>query len=176
MKFKNFTIRLLQPNEGKAFFNLIENNRSRLEDFFAGTVSKTKTLEDTLLYCKEIQKKIKDFSYLPYMITDINTGEFIGLVDVKNINKDLPKAELGSFIDHRYEGKGIVTEATELVVDHIVKEYRFIKLLCRANARNKGSIAVILKNGFELEGTIRRDYKTTKGEVVDLNYYGRVFN
>lgn len=75
MKFKNFTIRLLQPNEGKAFFNLIENNRSRLEDFFAGTVSKTKTLEDTLLYCEEIQKKIKDFSYLPYMITDINTGE-----------------------------------------------------------------------------------------------------
>ena len=156
MKFKNFTIRLLQPNEGKAFFNLIENNRSRLEDFFAGTVSKTKTLED--------------------MITDINTGEFIGLVDVKNINKDLPKAELGSFIDHRYEGKGVVTDATKLVVNHIVEEYKFIKLLCRANARNKGSIAVILKNGFELEGTIRRDYKTTKGEVVDLNYYGRVFN
>ena len=34
----------------------------------------------------------------------------------------------------------------------------------------------ILKNGFELEGTIRRDYKTTKGEVVDLNYYGKVFD
>ncbi len=176
MKFENFEIRLLQPNEGEAFFNLIENNRSRLEDFFAGTVSKTKTLEDTLLYCEEIQEKIKDFSYLPYMITDTNTNEFIGLVDVKNINKDIPKAELGSFIDRQYEGKGIVTDATQLVVDHIVKEYKFIKLLCRANARNKGSIAVILKNGFELEGTIRRDYKTTKGEVVDLNYYGKVFD
>ena len=84
MEFENFKIRLLQPNEGKAFFNLIENNRSRLEDFFAGTVSKTKTLADTLLYCEEIQEKIKNFNYLPYMITDTNTGEFIGLVDEFN--------------------------------------------------------------------------------------------
>lgn len=144
--------------------------------FFAGTVSKTRTLEDTLKYCDDIQKRIKSMDYLPYMIIDISTNEFIGLVDVKNIDMNVPKAELGSFIDHRYEGKGIVSKATNLVVDHIVKDYKFIKLLCRANSRNKGSIAVILKNGFELEGTIRRDYKTTKGEIVDLNYYGRVFD
>ncbi len=28
-----------------------------------------------------------------------------------------------------------------------------------------------VEKGFELEGTIRNDYKTTSGEVVDLNYY-----
>ncbi|MBC2846712.1 GNAT family N-acetyltransferase [Winogradskyella flava] len=175
MTFDHFKIELLSESRGEAFYDLIDKNRARLEDFFAGTVSKTRTLEDTLNYCNEIQKRIKSISYLPYMITDINTNEFIGLVDVKNIDMNVPKAELGSFIDSRYEGKGIVSKATDLVVDHIVEEYKFIKLLCRANSRNKGSIAVILKNGFELEGTIRRDYKTTKGEVVDLNYYGRLF-
>ncbi|EDP69992.1 Acetyltransferase [Flavobacteriales bacterium ALC-1] len=176
MTFDSFKIDLLQPNEGEALFNLIDSNRARLEDFFAGTVSKTRTLEDTLVYCEDIQKRIKAIGYLPYMITDVNTNEFIGLVDVKNIDMNVPKAELGSFIDSRYEGKGIVSKATNLVVDHIVEEYKFIKLLCRASSRNKGSVAVILKNGFELEGTIRRDYKTTKGEIVDLNYYGRIFD
>ena len=175
-EFDNYKIGLLSERGGEAFYNLIDKNRARLEDFFAGTVSKTRTLEDTLLYCDEIQKRIKSISYLPYMITDVNTNEFIGLVDVKNIDMTVPKAELGSFIDSGYEGKGIVTKAINIVVDHIVKEYKFIKLLCRASSRNKGSIAVILKNGFELEGTIRRDYKTTKGEIVDLNYYGRLFN
>jgi len=97
------------------------------------------------------------------------------LVDVKNINWEVPKAELGYFIDKHYEGQGITTIASRLVVDHIVSEYKFIKLLCRASTRNKGSIAVILKNGFELEGTIKKDYRTTKGEIVDLNYYGRLF-
>ncbi|WP_040253935.1 GNAT family N-acetyltransferase [Psychroserpens mesophilus] len=175
MTFDHYTIRLLQDTESEAFFNLIDNNRPRLEDFFAGTVSKTLTLDATKQYCVEIQKRIKDISYLPYMITDTETNTFVGLVDVKNIDLNVPKAELGFFIDDHYEGKGIVTKATSLVINHIIQKHKFIKLLCRAGNRNKGSIAVILKNGFELEGTIRKDYRTTKGEIVDLNYYGRVF-
>ena len=58
MKFDHFKIALLQPEESQAFFDLIENNRPRLEDFFAGTVSRTQTLEDTVAYCKIIQKRI----------------------------------------------------------------------------------------------------------------------
>lgn len=175
MTFKHFKIDLLQTDEGEAFYHLIETNRKRLEDFFAGTVSRTLTLNDTLNYCNLIQQQILERIYLPYFIKDLNTNAFIGLVDVKNIDWNVPKAELGSFIDFNYEGKGVTTEATKLVVNHIVGTYKFKKLLCRANAINKGSIAVILKNGFEFEGTIRRDYKTTKGEIVDLNYYGRIF-
>lgn len=175
MTFDNYKISLLGVNDGHAFFELIDSNRQRLEDFFAGTVSKTRTLEDTLGYCDEMQKRITAISYLPFMITDIKKNKFIGLVDVKNIDMNVPKAEIGSFIDKHYEGKGIISKATNLVILHIVKDYKFIKLLCRANSRNKGSIAVILKNGFELEGTIRKDYRTTTGEIVDLNYYGRIF-
>ena len=174
--FDNYKISLLHTNDSNAFFELIESNRPRLEDFFAGTVSKTRTLKDTIDYCIEIQNRIQSKTYFPYMITDLSTDKFVGLVDVKNIDWNVPKAELGSFIDQQYEGKGIVSKATNLVVDHSVEKYNFIKLLCRANSRNKGSIAVILKNGFELEGTIRKDYRTTKGEIVDLNYYGRVFD
>jgi ribosomal-protein-serine acetyltransferase len=175
MRFEHYNIEVLQPEASKAFFDLIEKNRPRLEDFFAGLVSRTQTLEDSINYCKIIEEKITDKSYFPFMITDLNTNAFVGLVDVKNMDWNVPKAELGSFIDTTYEGKGIATKATNLVVDYVVEEYQFIKLLCRANSRNKGSIAVILKNGFELEGTIRNDYRTTKGDIVDLNYYGRVF-
>ena len=175
MTFDHFKIELLQPDQSEAFFDLIDNNRTRLEDFFAGTVSKTLTFEDTKHYCVEIQQRIKNKSYFPFMIKDLKTNRFVGLVDVKNIDWNVPKAELGSFIDSTYEAKGITTKATKLVVDHIVNTYKFIKLLCRANSRNKGSIGVILKCGFELEGTIRNDYRTTKGEIVDLNYYGRIF-
>ena len=175
MQFENYKISLLEVDQSESFFNLIESNRERLEDFFAGTVSKTKTLEATFDYCKEITQKINDRSYFPYMITNLETNEIIGLIDVKNIDWNVPKAELGAFIDKKYESKGVITNAAALVVDRLIEAYQFKKLLCRANSRNLGSINVILKNGFELEGTIRNDYKTTKGEIVDLNYYGRVF-
>jgi len=175
MQFENYKISLLEVGQSKLFFDLIDANRERLEDFFAGTVSKTKTLEATLDYCVEIAQKIENKNYFPYMIIDVSCNKIIGLIDVKNIDWNVPKAEIGAFVDVEYENKGLITRASALVVDYLVETHQLKKILCRANSRNQGSISVILKNGFEFEGTIRNDYRTTKGEIVDLNYYGRVF-
>jgi RimJ/RimL family protein N-acetyltransferase len=175
MQFSNYKISLLEVDQSELFFNLIASNRERLEDFFAGIISKTNTRDETIVYCEEIAQRIEGKSYFLYVITDLRVDKMIGLLDVKNIDWNIPKAELGAFIDKNYENQGVITNAAILVVNHIVEKYQFKKLLCRANSRNKGSISVILKSGFEFEGTIRNDYCTTKGEIVDLNYYGRVF-
>jgi ribosomal-protein-serine acetyltransferase len=173
--FGNYKIMLLESHQGESFFKLLDANRKRLEAFFAGTVSRTKTLKDTINYCKLIEERITEESYFPFAIVDKSSCAFIGLIDVKNIDWSIPKAEIGYFIDEQYEGKGIISEGLGLLVDYLIEAYQFKKLLCRANNKNAGSLKVALKNGFELEGTIRRDYKTTEGELVDLNYYGRIF-
>ncbi len=173
--FRHFNIQALNPEDGERFFNLIDSNRNRLEDFFAGTLSQTKTLDDTMSYCREIGQKQQEKSYLPFAIKNLKTEAFIGFVDVKNIDWGIPKAELGYFIDKNYEGQGVISKSVELVIEYLLETYAFKKLLCRSSSRNMGSIAVAKKNGFILEGTIRRDYKTTSGELVDLDYYGRIF-
>ena len=43
MKFDNYELRLLQSEDKKYFFQLIQNNLVRLEDFVAGIVAQTKT-------------------------------------------------------------------------------------------------------------------------------------
>ncbi|MBL7912257.1 MAG: hypothetical protein JNJ41_14445 [Bacteroidia bacterium] len=45
--FHNYLIRPMQQNDAAAFFKMVEVNRPRLESGFAGTVSKTKTLQAT---------------------------------------------------------------------------------------------------------------------------------
>ncbi len=172
--FDTFTIVDFDTKMSLEFFNLIDSNRTRLEDFFAGTVSRTKTLEDTVNYCAIIERKVNDKSYFPYIITNKDNG-FIGLVDVKNIDWNVPKAEIGYFIASNYEGKGIISKAMGNVIEYLVDTYKFKKLLCRVGSKNQGSINVAIKNGFQLEGTIRNDYRTTKGEIVDLIYYGKVY-
>lgn len=172
--FSHYQIELLQPQESEAFFGLIDRNRSHLEDFFAGTVSKTKTLQDALVYCEDIQQKIKNRSYFPYMVTDTTTNRFVGLVDVKHIDWNIPKAELGYFVDEEYSRKGIASKSVGLVIDILLESYGFKKLLCRIGSTNLASRQVAINNGFVLEGTIRNDYRTTKGKIVDLDYYGRV--
>jgi ribosomal-protein-serine acetyltransferase len=173
--FDDFNIVDFDTKQSLPFFHLIDKNRVRLEDFFTGTVSKTKNFADTIDYCSVIEQKVKDKSYFPFIIISKAENKFIGLIDVKNIDWNVPKTEIGYFIDSNYEGKGIITKSLDYVIDYLVQTYQFKKLLCRVNSKNQGSINVAIKNKFQLEGTIRNDYRTSKNEIVDLNYYGRVF-
>lgn len=173
--FNNYQFELLQEKDSYSFFTLIQENKERLNDFFAGTVAKTTTLEATKAYSKEISKRIEDRAYYPYSIKEKKSGNFIGFIDVKNIDWDVPKAELGAFIDEGSEGKGIITHHLTYLIDLIVQEHGFKKLLCRIASENKRSIQVARNCGFEYEGTIRRDYRTTNGRLIDLNYYGKLF-
>ena len=170
-----FHLTLLTSAYSESFYHLIQNNLKRLEDFFAGTVCKTTTLEDTFDYCLEIEKRIQNKTYFPYLIIETKTSKLVGLIDLKNIDRNIPKGELGAFIDKDYEGKGIITYHGEMLIHQIVSEHGFKKLFCRAAPQNTRSIQVVERIGFEFEGTIRLDYRTTRGELVDLNYYGKVF-
>ncbi|MEQ9169125.1 MAG: GNAT family protein, partial [Fulvivirga sp.] len=59
-------------------------------------------------------------------------------------------------------------------VDYCFEHYGFKKIFLRTHHSNKPAQIIAEKCGFEIEGTIRMDYKTTSGELVDLIYYGRL--
>ena len=172
--FKNYIVRDFDTTESAAFFKLVNDNRQRLEDFFPGTIAETKTPENTRNYCKRMQEWKDGKEYFPFVIIDLEDNSFVGYIDVKRIDWKIPKAEMGYFIDSRYEGKGIISKALSFVLQHLADQYNFKKILCRIGTRNEGSSKVVLKNGFELEGTIRADFKTSGGEIIDLNYYGKI--
>ena len=65
MEFGNYAIRLLCAGDLRPYFEMIERNRNRLESFFAGTVLRTKTLEDTRVFVSEIiENQINGFIFL----------------------------------------------------------------------------------------------------------------
>jgi len=173
MQFENYQIKLMDTEKDtQAFFNLIETNRSRLEDFFAGTVSQNKTIQDTVNYMISVNERIVKRVYFPYLIFDNHTNKIVGFIEIKNIDWSIPKAELGCFMDKDAEGKGIAGKALKLFCNFAFKHYEFCKLFLRTHESNMSSRKIVENNGFTLEGKIRMDYKTTKGEIVDLLYYG----
>src|SRR5690606_29300671 len=101
-----YTIRLLEISDLEQYYKLIERNRKRLEDFFTGTVSRTQTFADTEVFLKEIVQKAADRIYFPFVIEDNQTKAFVGFLDIKNIDWNIPKAELGSYTDADFAGKG----------------------------------------------------------------------
>jgi len=174
MHFDHYKLRLVQPTDADAFFELIDHNRPRLEDFFAGTVARTRSLQDTRDYFKEIAGRIEARTYFPHILIDLATGRFIGFMDIKSIDWNIPKAEIGYFIDTDYEGRGISSKALAALIDFATNELQIRKLLIRTHPENLAARALAERNGFQQEGIIRNDYKTTKGELVDLVYYGLV--
>lgn len=174
IKFDNYTIRPLEISDLNQYFNLVDRNRKRLEDFFTGTVSKTKDLNSTKKFLVEIDQKRKNKEYFPYLIVDNLTNELIAFIDLKNLDWSIPKTEIGCYTDKKNAGRGITTKAMKLFVDYCFKNFEFKKIYLRTHPSNKAAQIVAEKCGFELEGIIRMDYITTAGEIVDLMYYGRL--
>ncbi len=174
MIFANYTIRLLSIQDLDAYFQLVEQNRERLEDFFTGTVSRTRTVEDTRVFLGDITQRAMDRAYFPYIIVDTTNNKIAGFIDLKNIDWNIPKSELGMYMDKEYANKGIASEAFRLFCDFCFEEYQFQKLFLRTHQQNTFARRLAEKCGFEIEGSIRRDYKTTSGELVDLIYYGKI--
>lgn len=173
-EFEHFTIRLVQEDDAEMLYKLFSSNRPRLEDFFAGTVSQTKTYEDTKNYLASVLIRIAADSYYPYLVIDKKTNTIAGFVDVKNIDHNIPKAELGCFIDDGYANRNISFRALSAVCEYFLNDRKFLKLFLRTHPSNTAARKLAEKLGFQIEGTIRRDYKTTSGEVVDLIYYGKL--
>lgn len=176
MQFDHYIIRQLTMNDLDGYFELIDNNRKRLEDFFAGTVAITKTIAETKVHLEDIIAKAEKKNYFPFAVVDSLSGKIVASIQVKNIDWSIPKAELGYYIDAASEGKGIVSRATGIIINYCFKELKLAKLLIRTYEGNVSSIKVAEKNGFKLEGTIRQDYKTTSGKLVDLLYYGLLYD
>ncbi len=170
--FDNYTLRILREDDLEGYFHLIDQNRPRLEDFFAGTVAMTKTLEDTEKHIADAISKYEKRNYFPFVITDDASGKIIGSIQVKSLDWAIPKAELGYYIDAEYSGKGIITKSTALVIAFCFHELKINKLFIRTYEGNVASRRVAEKNGFVLEGFLRCDYKTTSGTLVDLMYFG----
>lgn len=174
MKFEKYTIRLLTIKDLNNYFHLIDNNRKRLEEIFTGTVLETKTIESTKIFMLKILERTKEESYYPYVIVNNSDNKFIGFIDLKNIDINIRKAELGFYMDEKHTSKGIMTKALNCFCDYSFEEFQFGKLFLRTHPNNLPTRRLAEKCRFKNEGIIRRDYKTTSGEFIDLAYYGRL--
>jgi len=172
LNFDPYIIRHVSIDDLDGYYNLIDKNRKRLEAFFAGLVAITGNLESTKAHLEDVLAKHEKKHFYSFIVIDSTNNRIIGSIQLKSIDWNIPKAEVGYYIDSDYEGKGITSTAVSKVIAYGFDELKMNKLFLRANSENKGSVRVAEKNGFRVEGVLRKDYKSTDGTLVDLVYYG----
>ena len=98
-------------------------------------------------------------------------GEAVGSVGV------FPKtdiyrrsAELGDWLGKPFWGRGIMTAAVAEICREAFRRFDIVRIEAEINARNIASRRVVEKNGFTLEGVLRKNvYK--RGEILDTCIY-----
>ena len=92
----------------------------------------------------------------------------IGLMLQKDIERI--SAEIGYWLGERYWNRGIVTEALRALTEHSFSSLPLHRLFALPMAENGGSVRVLEKAGYTLEGRLR-ECAVKDEKIVDMLLY-----
>jgi ribosomal-protein-serine acetyltransferase len=165
-------IRLIEKEDFEEIYHLVERNRERLITYFPRTSSVVKDLDAAKRFARQKVRQALEKEQYYFVIVLKNQPAIIGMVMVKNIDWTVPKGELAYFIDENYEGIGITSNAVKYVVEYCFEQLEMEKLYIKFDPENVGSKKVAIKNGFEKEGFLKREFRTGQGALTDVERYG----
>lgn len=165
------TLRALRPQDEEPLYELIEWNRTHLEEWLPW-INGIRSLEE----CQEFMKSVK--------YTDVFSGKWVyaiwykdqlvGLMDFNEGDKELNQIAFGYWLGEFHQGKGIVTRAVKACLDYIFDVQQIHKVLLKFVAHNEKSQAVAHRLNFEWEG-IEQEAGTLNGETVDMITYSMLY-
>ncbi|MXV49609.1 GNAT family N-acetyltransferase [Pedobacter sp. HMF7647] len=99
---------------------------------------------------------------------DGNFAGGIGLMPQYDINRF--NAEVGYWLGEPYHGRGIMTAALTLLIDHAFNKLTYVRLYANVFEHNAASMRVLEKAGFYKE-SIQRKAAYKNGNFIDEHVY-----
>ena len=93
-----------------------------------------------------------------YAVVDAETGDFLGIAGVVDIEPDANQGEIGYALAPDARGLGIATRALELVTRYALGELGLERVELQIATDNDASIRVAEKCGYRREGVLRSLY------------------
>jgi ribosomal-protein-serine acetyltransferase len=97
-------------------------------------------------------------------------GRIAGVVGYPDVDWPNRATRIGYWLDVGRQGKGTMTAAVRLLVDHALSVWRLNRVEIRAAAENRRSRAIPERLGFREEGTL------PQAELVDGRYLDSVIH
>lgn len=124
------------------------------------------TLPNARSWIAMVQENQKDLVYAIEIDGEACGG--IGLHAGKDVYRF--NAEIGYWLSEKYWGKGVVTEAVELLVQHGFEHYPWTRIFAGVFSNNPASMRVLAKCGFCREAIFKKSVKK-RGKYLDEHVY-----
>lgn len=100
-----------------------------------------------------------------YVVTDKDSEEVLGSIEVFARNKG--RVELGYYLLETSVGKGVMSQAIDLLADYCFNETNIIRVDLYTLADNEKSMQVAKRNGFAFEGVHYCQQIDMDGTIID---------
>ena len=122
-----------------------------------------------------IQKRIEHTKRLGREVTfaiRFAQDKLIGVVGADSLEPGITHtAEIGYWLARPFWGQGIMTDAVRAYIEHAFGELQLLRLTAHVLEFNAGSARVLEKNGFKLEGSLRKHFRKDE-QLLDARFYG----
>ncbi|PYZ92285.1 GNAT family N-acetyltransferase [Salipaludibacillus keqinensis] len=169
-------IRLPKPGDGPAVNEALKASINELKQWLPFAYAQQEpTVEDTEINVREAHLKFLKREDLRLHIFHKKTLTLVGCTGLHRIDWDVPKFEIGYWVDTRFTGEGYITEAVEGLSKFAFSELNGKRLEIRCDAKNMKSRAVPERLGFPLEGVLKNDDRSVDGkELRDTCVYAKI--
>lgn len=167
LKTQRLLLRQVTENDVDAILSLRSNDE--VMKYIPRPYLKTK--EEALELIAMFDDKIENGIGINWGIYFIEEPEkLLGIIGYYRMKPEHYRAEVGYMIFPEFNGKGIVSEALQRVVEYGFREIKLHSIEAILDPENKGSEKVLLKNGFVKEAhLIENEYY--EGRFLDSMIY-----
>jgi RimJ/RimL family protein N-acetyltransferase len=96
------------------------------------------------------------------------TGKFIGMCALENINRDDKVCELGYWLNLDYVGKGYMTQCVKTIIEYARETLHMTSINAFVITDHMKSIALLERNGFVRKELLEND---TENKGIEVNRY-----
>ena len=159
-------LRLLEEADAEELHALIEANRAYLAPWLPWAAGQT--FEDTLDFIRGTRSQAEgNGGFQTAVVTEKGIVGVIGYVTVDWANRS---TRIGYWLDEGQQGKGTMTAAVRLLVDHALTTWQLNRVEIVVATENRRSRAIPERLGFREEGTLRQ-YQLVDGRYLDCVSY-----
>ncbi|HKO76626.1 MAG TPA: GNAT family N-acetyltransferase [Flavobacterium sp.] len=167
LETQRLLLRQLSANDADSILSLRSNDE--VMKYIPRPYLKSK--EDALELIAMFDDKIENGIGINWGIYFLGEPEkLIGIIGYYRMKPEHYRAEVGYMIFPKYNGKGIVSEALQKVIEYGFKDMKLHSIEAVLDPENKGSEKVLLKNGFVKEAHLLEN-EYYEGRFLDSMIY-----
>jgi ribosomal-protein-serine acetyltransferase len=159
-------LRLLRTADAPELHALIVSNRKHLAKWLAWAAEQT--FEDTLEFIQRGERQVAANEGLHCAI--LCGDRIVGVISYMEVNWRHRRTVLGYWLDVDHQGRGLMTGAARVLVDHAITVWKLNRVEIHAAVENNRSRAIPERLGFDQEGVLRQA-ESVSGRYLDSVVY-----